>query len=221
MVILGMSVLGASLLGYSFQSGLLEIQGELSQADFDKAVIEFLNTTDVSNGGWNGTVRVREIYDHELGGKVMVVEYTTVNAVHPEFMCEAIEHHVAIITLSEKAQVISAFCVWGSFHSERIWDLINRRWIQQETISEQQAVSIGRVFLDGEGYTTGQVLFMGLEEKTPNFYWHELFGLEKPNLHGSRLCWVVKFEQAEKPGHFFEVWMDTYTGEVVGGMQCK
>ncbi len=93
-------------------------------------VVEFLKTTDVSNGGWDGTVEVKEIYDHKLGGKVMVVKYTTANAVHPHFMCEAIEHHTAVITLNEKGEVVSAFCVWGSFHDGKIWDLLNQRWIQ-------------------------------------------------------------------------------------------
>jgi hypothetical protein len=45
-------------------------------------------------------------------------------------------------------------------------------------ISEQQATQTGRGFLDGIGYITGKVLFTKLEEKTPNFYWHDLAGLE-------------------------------------------
>lgn len=181
---------------------------------------KFLNTTDVSKGGLYN-VEILEVYEHKLGGQVVVINYTTVNAGHPHFMWEAIEHHTAVITLSEKGEVVSAFCVWGNFHDGRIWDLLNQRWIQQAVISEQQAIQTGRGFLDGIGYTTGIVLFTGLEEKTPNFYWHDLAGLEKPDVEGLRLCWVVRFEQAYRPGHFFEVWIDAYTGEVIGGTQCK
>lgn len=194
---------------------------QLSQAELEKIVIEFLKTTDVPNGGWDGTVEIREIYDHKLGGKVMVVKYTTGNAGHPSFFLEAIEHHIAVITLNMRGEVVSAFCVWGSFHDGKIWDLLNQRWIQQAMISEQQAIHMGKGFLDGIGYTTGKVLSTNLEEKTPNFYWHDLAGLEKPDIQGIRLCWIIRFEQAYRPGHFFEVWIDAYTGEVIGGMQCR
>ena len=191
-----------------------------SEAELKSILTKFLNTTDVSKGGLYN-VEILEIYEHKLGGQVVVINYTTVNAGHPHFMWEAIEHHTAVITLSEKGEVVSAFCVWGSFHDGRIWDLLNQRWIQQAVISEQQAIQTGRGFLDGIGYTTGIVLFTGLEEKTPNFYWHDLARLEKPDVEELRLCWVVRFEQAYRPGHFFEVWIDAYTGEVIGGTQCK
>lgn len=96
----------------------------------DTIIIEFLKTTDVSHSGWNETIEILEIYDHKLGGNVVVISYITMNAVHPHFMCEAIEEHVAVITLNERGEVISAFCVRGSFHGpDRIWDLVNQRWI--------------------------------------------------------------------------------------------
>jgi len=103
---------------------------ELHATELKTIVIEFLKTTDVSHSGWNETVEVLEIYDHKLGGKVVVVKYITPNAVHPHFMCEAIEQHVAVITLNHRGEVTSAFCVWGTLHSaDRIWDLANQRWI--------------------------------------------------------------------------------------------
>ena len=104
---------------------------EPSVTALETIIIEFLKTTDVSDGGWDNTVEIMEIYDHEFGGKVAVVKYGTVNAVHPHFMCEAIEAHIAVITLSKKGEVMSAFCVWGSFHGGKIWDLLNQRWIQE------------------------------------------------------------------------------------------
>jgi len=101
---------------------------EPSVTELETVVAEFLKTTDVANVLWDDTVEIIEIYDHKLGGKVVVVNYTTMNAVHPHFMCEAIEHHTAVITINEKGEVVSAFCVWGSFHDGKIWDLVNQRW---------------------------------------------------------------------------------------------
>jgi len=129
-----------SVVGYVRYVGLvidapsfyLDVEKVELQMDVLKAVvIEFLQTTDVPNGGWDGTVEVEEIYDHKLGGKVMVVRYSTLNAGHPGFFLEAIEHHIAVITVDIRGEVVSAFCVSGSFHEGKIWDLLNQRWIQQ------------------------------------------------------------------------------------------
>ncbi len=92
-------------------------------------VIEFLKTTDVPNGVWDGTIEIKEIYDHKLGGKVVVVKYITATGGHPDFFLDAPEHHTAVITLNMRGEVVSAFCVWANFHGGRIWDLINQRWI--------------------------------------------------------------------------------------------
>lgn len=117
------------ILGVNVEFNVIQVQ--LSEAELETIIIEFLKTTDVADGGWNGTVKIKEIYDHKLGGEVAVVEYTTANAIHPHFMAEAIEHHTAVITIDEKGKVASAFCVWGSFHDNKIWDLINQKWIQK------------------------------------------------------------------------------------------
>ena len=106
------------------------IEAKLSEAEMESIVIDFLKTTDVPNGGWDHTVEIKEIYDHKLGGKVLVVKYTTANAGHPHFFLEAIEHHTAIIRLNGRGEVVSAFCVWGNFHDGKIWDLVNQRWIE-------------------------------------------------------------------------------------------
>ena len=87
--------------------------------------------------------------------------------------------------------------------------------------SGETAIQIGKRFLDGIGYATGEGLFIKLDEETPNFYWHELAKLEKPDVQGTRTCWIVRFEQAFRPGHWFEVWIDAQTGEVIGGQQCR
>jgi hypothetical protein len=66
-----------------------------------------LKTTDVADGGWEGTAEIKETYDHKLGGEVVVVEYTTTNAIHSHFIAEAFKHHTAVITINEKEEVVS------------------------------------------------------------------------------------------------------------------
>lgn len=220
-IAIAVSLVVGVVLGFSLLRGELGPKRDLGLEELESILVEFLERSDVSNVVWDESVEIEEVYDHELGGKVVVVSYTTMNAGHPDFLMEAVENHVAVITVNRRGEIATAFCVWGSFHGGRIWDLVNSRWIQQALISEQQAVQIGRGFLDGIGFMTGRVLSTKLEEVTPNFYWHDLAELEKPDVQGSRLCWIIRFEQAYRPGHFFEVWIDAYTGVIVGGMQCR
>lgn len=94
---------------------------------------EFLKTTDVSKGLSNyEVIEIKEVYSHKSGGSVIVAEYTTTSAIHPHFMAEAIEHHRAVFTINEKGQITSAFCLWGNFHNNKVWDLINEKWIHKE-----------------------------------------------------------------------------------------
>lgn len=105
---------------------------EPSIADLETIIIEFLKITDVPTGVWDNTIEIAEVYDDAFNGKVAVVKYATANAGHPLFMYEVVEEHVAVITLNERGEVVSAFCLWGSLHgSNRIWDLVNQRWIQR------------------------------------------------------------------------------------------
>lgn len=96
-----------------------------NEAKLKRIVVDFLKTTDVPRGGWNESVSIQEVYDHKLGGKTLLVEYETWNMGHPEFICEVLEKHIAILTINGKGHVVSAFCIHGS----RIWDLINQRWL--------------------------------------------------------------------------------------------
>jgi hypothetical protein len=82
------------------------------------------------------------------------------------------------------------------------------------------AVERGRSFLDDNNLTTGQVLSTALEVREPNFYWSIVMGMEKPNTAEPRLMWIIRFEQANRPGHFFEVWV-AERGMILGGAQCK
>lgn len=100
----------------------------VNATELEEQVIEFLETTDVKNV-WDGMLEIKEVYEHKTGGTVAIVEYTTWSGGHPNFALEFIEHHTAVITLSESGEVTSAFCVHGNLQDGRIWDLINQRWI--------------------------------------------------------------------------------------------
>jgi len=91
----------------------------------------------------------------------------------------------------------------------------------QNSLESIPFIQIGKNFLDDIGYTTGKVLFVNLENKTSNFYWHDLAKLEKPDIQGFRLVWIIRFEQKHRIGHFFEIWLDAETSQVMGGGQCR
>lgn len=91
-----------------------------------------------------------------------------------------------------------------------------------------KAVAIGRNYLEnilsreGPSPWVGDLLQVQLEIRDPNYYWHYLSGeeVDKPDVENT-LCWVITFEKAKRPGHFFEVWIDADSEDVVGGMQCR
>jgi len=87
--------------------------------------------------------------------------------------------------------------------------------------STWEVIQIGRRFLDERGYATGSILSSRLEEKEPNFYKNYALKFERPDIQGLRSCWVIRFELAERPGHWFEVWVDASEYLVIGGMQCR
>jgi hypothetical protein len=102
---------------------------------------------------------------------------------------------------------------------------------------ERKAIEIGRYFLDGVGRETGKLLFIKHEEKKPNFYWDivlksdvewddydvwdRMLKYDKPEIREIRSCWIIRFEQLDRPGHFYEVWLDASEYIVVGGGECK
>lgn len=103
--------------------------------------------------------------------------------------------------------------------------------------SEKTAIQIGRDFLDGVGRKTGRVLFINHEEREPNFYWDialtsdvewdrldiwdRMLKWDRPDIREIRPCWVIRFEQAKRPGHFYEGGLDASEYIVVGGTQCR
>lgn len=112
-----------------------------------------------------------------------------------------------------------------------------------------KAVEIGRNYLEnglsrgGPGPWVGDLLQVKLESEGPNYYWYgypweeevdrPVASIQPPDyiyyvsegrglIHEPLiLCWIIRFEQAKRPGHWFEVWVDADSGDVVGGMQCK
>ena len=102
---------------------------------------------------------------------------------------------------------------------------------------ERKAIEIGRYFLDEVGHKTGRVLFIKYEEREPNFYWDivvesdvewdrldiwdRMLKWDRPEIRMIRPCWVIRFEQAKRPGHFYEVWLDASEYIVVGGTSCR
>jgi hypothetical protein len=80
----------------------------------------------------------------------------------------------------------------------------------------QPFIQIGRDYLDGLDKTTGKILSIQLEEKAPIY--SPPF---KPSAEEFRLCWVIRFEQAKRPGHFFEVWIDASTSKIIGMTECR
>jgi len=93
--------------------------------------------------------------------------------------------------------------------------------VYEPAIPLAQAIAAGREFLDSWNYTTGQVLSTALTVLQSNNYFHNIFGIENNAQPGFQHCWAIKFEKACCPGHLYEVFVNSETGEVIGGIQCK
>ncbi|KXA97195.1 hypothetical protein AKJ39_03595 [candidate division MSBL1 archaeon SCGC-AAA259J03] len=99
-----------------------------------------------------------------------------------------------------------------------------------QDVDEVEAAKIGRIYLEGvlskEGYGpwVGDLLEAKLSEKVPNDYWYQIIvgdSGESISQKEELDCWVLRFEQAKRPGHWFEVWVDSETGDILGGTQCR
>ena len=91
----------------------------------------------------------------------------------------------------------------------------------QSTSVRGQVIQVGSSHLRKEGIYVGRVLSVKQEEVTPNFRFNYGLKFERPDLVGDRLCWLVRFEHAGRPGHYIEVWIDVSENLVVGGVQCR
>jgi hypothetical protein len=91
---------------------------------------------------------------------------------------------------------------------------------------QKQAIEVGREYLEDVGRETGKVISVELvhRDEVPDghlFYWQREKGLEVPDVTEPEWCWVVRFEQGLRPGHWFEVLIDLDTGEVTGYASCR
>jgi len=98
--------------------------------------------------------------------------------------------------------------------------------LKDSLFNRKIVTQIGRDYLDGLDKPTGKILSIQLMEKAP-IYWHNYTDIDiaraketgeilHPYVLGElRLCWVIKFEKADRPGHF-EVWIDANTNQIIG-----
>ncbi len=91
--------------------------------------------------------------------------------------------------------------------------------IYEPAITLEQAMAIGREFLDSRNYMTGNAGGV-LTVLEPNNYWHSMFGIENTAQPGFQHCWYVTFEKGGMPGHYFWLFVNSESGEVIGGIQC-
>jgi len=84
-----------------------------------------------------------------------------------------------------------------------------------------EAIRVGQAFLILHDVDVGKVLEASTESVTPNYYWCKKLGMRFPLMPPPRECHMIRYEQARRPGHFYEVWVDVYSMQVVGGDECK
>ncbi len=118
---------------------------------------------------------------------------------------------VKMADVSERIVILSGLLLLVIAGGIRVWT----------PVLGAHAIQIGRDFLAGEGLEAGTVLSIDLVEKEPNFYWDYSLKFDRPDLTELRKCHVIKYEPKQRPGHFFEVWIDASEHIVVGGTQCR
>jgi DNA-binding HxlR family transcriptional regulator len=86
-------------------------------------------------------------------------------------------------------------------------------------ITEEEAITLAREFLESRGYGVGALISTEFALDSPNYYWHDIFGMEKPHWRLQDLFWIVSFEQETDASQYLEVWVNIYSGEIKGGGQ--
>ncbi len=113
--------------------------------------------------------------------------------------------------------ILSASFVLGVSQSIQIWSPLAP--VADSKLNMFEAVETGRQFLDGNGLKTGKILSISHEVRVPNYNFDEFIKATIPRDAEARLLWVIRFEQAIHPGHYFEVWVDE-SREILGGAVC-
>ena len=89
------------------------------------------------------------------------------------------------------------------------------------------AVDTARVFLSLNDVDVGDYLSHKTEQGVPNYYWQKEFHYHNlGNLAYHRIpepCEyiTVRIEQKYRPGHFYEVWVELGSNQVLGGGECR
>ncbi|HRU81591.1 MAG TPA: hypothetical protein P5168_03470, partial [Candidatus Methanomethylicus sp.] len=83
----------------------------------------------------------------------------------------------------------------------------------------EEAIMLAREFLEGRGYGVGALISTEFALEYPNYYWYDIFGMEIPYWKLEDLLWIVSFEQETDASQYFEVWVNIYSGEIMGGGQ--
>jgi hypothetical protein len=142
------------------------------------------------------------------------------------------ERKISVIVTILLAGVI--LCLHSSFRGlhDQIHMLSNTSEELQNSLNTLPFIHVGRAYLDGVGKTPGKILSIHLEEKAP-ISWQNYTEIDiaraketgeilPPYVLGEpRLCWVIQFEQAQRPSHYFGVWIDASTSNVIGIQECR
>jgi hypothetical protein len=89
------------------------------------------------------------------------------------------------------------------------------------------AVDTARVFLYLNDIDVGDYLSHTTEQGVPNYYWqkefhyHNLGNLAYHRIPEPREYIAVRIEQKNRPGHFYEVWVELDSNQVLGGGECR
>lgn len=84
-----------------------------------------------------------------------------------------------------------------------------------------EAVNMARAFLRLNDVDVGKYLQYSVEQGVPNYYWHINLGIKHPLLPPTCEYIVIRFEQANRPGHYYEVWVNPETNQIIGGGACR
>ena len=90
--------------------------------------------------------------------------------------------------------------------------------VDEET---DMVVNTARTFLRLNDVDVGKYLQYSMDYGVPNYYWHINLGIKHPVLPPSCDYIVIRFEQADRPGHYYEVWVDPETYQIIGGGECR
>ena len=107
---------------------------------------------------------------------------------------------------------------------------VKNPWFMRHTDSDvtvNEAVDTARAFLELNEVDAGKYLSHTEEQDVPNYYWQKEFqyynlaNLVYHSLPESCDYVAVRFEQKHHPGHFYEVWVEIDSNEIIGGGTCR